>query len=289
MDQSKREQKLERLMALRDNAESMLDASRDIIQELLRARIVELDGWIESIKTEIKSNHQKMDACLGETKALPETTEACPVKTHACLEEEEKPAPEEKEVVAKPQEVPEGATEQETIGATEDRPRNLRLAVGCRGRLKTRTKPDGRLRQECTAAVGWPTRRSVPAIRKGGLRKGPGKKCRSGIRVPGRTLGSRMEGRNLKQRRPKYNVVRGTAKGRACEERRRTRLECNNGIRGRGARQHRRQKRKKTHSEAIRQKLDVKIAKFIFESHFRLREPSDGILWKCRPPPKRKR
>jgi hypothetical protein len=47
MDQSKIEQRLERLMALRDKAESMLDASRDIIQGLLRARIVELDAWIE--------------------------------------------------------------------------------------------------------------------------------------------------------------------------------------------------------------------------------------------------
>jgi hypothetical protein len=41
--------------------------------------------------------------------------------------------------------------------------------------------------------------------------------------------------------------------------------------------------------EAIRQKLDVKIAKFIFESYIRLRELGDWLLWKCRPPLKRKR
>jgi hypothetical protein len=90
------EQRLERLMALRDKVESEMDASRDMIQELLRARIVELDAWTDLIETQMKANHQKMDACLGEnaclgeTKALPETTEACPVKTHACLEQEEK-------------------------------------------------------------------------------------------------------------------------------------------------------------------------------------------------------
>jgi hypothetical protein len=192
---------------------------------------VKLDAWIESIKTEMKANHRNMDACLGETKALPETAEACRVKTHACLEEEEKPAPEETEVVAKPQEVPEGATEQETIGVIEDRSGNLRLAVRCRGRLKTRTKCDGRLRQDCAATVGRPTRRFVPALRKGGLRKGPGKKWRSGIKGPGRTLGNRMGGRSLKKRRTKFNVVQGTPKDRTYEKRQRSRPECNDGIR----------------------------------------------------------
>jgi hypothetical protein len=53
-------------------------------------------------------------------------------KTDACLEKEE-PAPEEPKAVAETEEVPEGATDEEAIGVTEDRSRNLRLAVGCRG------------------------------------------------------------------------------------------------------------------------------------------------------------
>jgi hypothetical protein len=36
------------LMAIRDEMESMMDASREIKKELLMARIVELDAWIES-------------------------------------------------------------------------------------------------------------------------------------------------------------------------------------------------------------------------------------------------
>jgi hypothetical protein len=47
--------------------------------------------------------------------------------------EKKEPTLEEIEVVEKPQEVPEGATDKETIGASKDRTRELRLAVGCRG------------------------------------------------------------------------------------------------------------------------------------------------------------
>jgi hypothetical protein len=81
MDQRKMEQRLERLMAMRNKVEAGMDASPEIMKELLKASLVGLDKCIESIKTEMKANHQKMDACLGETKALPETMEACPVKT----------------------------------------------------------------------------------------------------------------------------------------------------------------------------------------------------------------
>jgi hypothetical protein len=121
--------------------------------------------------------------------------------------EKREPTPEEIEAVEEPQEVPEGATDKEVIGADEGRSRDLRRALRCRGRLKTRTRPDGRLRQECAADVGRPTRRFVPALRKGGLRRGPGKKCRSDIKGP-----SRMGGRSLKKRRTKFNVARGAHK-----------------------------------------------------------------------------
>jgi hypothetical protein len=53
--------------------------------------------------------------------------------------------------------------------------------------------------------------------------------------------------------------------------------------------QHRRLERKKTNSEAIRKSLGMEVAKLIVESPIGLREPGDGILWKCRPPSKRNR
>jgi hypothetical protein len=178
----------------------------------------------DAVEHERKAYHEemraKMDAWLGGVK-------------HACLEKKES-TPEETEVVAKSQEVPEGATDEETIGAAKDRSRDLCLSVGCRGRLKTRTKRNGWPRQKFAATVGRPIRRTVPAMHKGHVRKGPGKKYRSGIRVPGRTLGSRMAGRSLKKRLTKVNV-RGTPEGQTSEKRRLTRPECKNGIRDRGA------------------------------------------------------
>jgi hypothetical protein len=250
----------------------------------------------------------KLDARLGEVKACEGTTKAfleekkepTPEETGAVeepqevpegvVEVEEEPTPEETEVMTESREVPKGGTDEETRAGTEDRTGEQRLAVRRHRQQKKRAQVNGGPLQKFAAARGRFTRHAVPAMRKGHVRRGLGMKYRrSGIKGLGKTSGNRMEGRSLKQRRPEYNVVPGTAKGKTCEERRRTRLECNDGIRGRGARQHRRLERKKTHSEAIGQKLDVKIAKFIFESYIRLREPGDWLLWKCRPPPKRKR
>jgi hypothetical protein len=71
--------------------------------------------------------YEKMMAIIKET--FREATEACRAVTPACLEEEKESAPEETEAVAEPQEVPEGATEEETIGAAKYRSRDLRLRV----------------------------------------------------------------------------------------------------------------------------------------------------------------
>jgi hypothetical protein len=245
-------------------------------------QIVKLDAWIESIKTKMKANHQKVESCLGEVKSLPETTKACEHVMHACLVERKESAPEEPKAMAETEEVPEGATDEEAIGVTEDQSRNLRLAVRCRGRLKTRTKCDGRLRQGCAATVGWPTRRFVPALRKGGLRKGPGKKCHNGIKGLGKTSGSRMEDGGLKQQRFKDNVVRGSHK-----ERMRPVFE--NGIRNQGTRKSILRTNGRRVSEAFWHKFKTKAVKIAVVSPIGLREPGDGLLWKCRPPLKWKR
>jgi hypothetical protein len=163
----------------------------------------------------------KMDAWLG--------------KTEAFLEEK-KSAPEETEAVAESREVPKGATDEEAFGATEDRTGEQRLAVRRHRQRKKRAQGNGGPRQKFAATVGRPTRRFVPALHKGGLRKGPGKECRSGIRRPGRTFRSRIDGRSLKQRQIKGNVVRETPEGQAYNKGRLTCPECNNSIRGRGAR-----------------------------------------------------
>jgi hypothetical protein len=184
------------------------------------------------------------------TEACREATEVCEGKTEA-FPEKRKSAPEETKAVEKSQEVRNGATDEETIGAAQDRTRELHLPVGCRGQLKTRTKRDGGLRQEYAAIVGRPTRRTVPATCKRKLRRGPGKKCRSGIQGQSKAF--------------------------------------RNGKRGRIEKRERRLERKKTHREVVRQSLRLEIAKLLVESSIGLREPGHGLLWKCRPPPKRKR
>jgi hypothetical protein len=133
MDQSKMEQRLKRLMAMRDEMEAMMDANLVIMKEPVKASLVWMDTWIEKIKAEMKANHQKMDSCLGEAKSSPETTEACEGETEACLE--------------KSQEVPVRVMDEETTGAAKDRSRDLNLAVGRCEHLKMWTKRDGRVRQ----------------------------------------------------------------------------------------------------------------------------------------------
>jgi hypothetical protein len=83
---------------------------------------------------EMKANNQEMMAGLKRLNATADTwlgeTKAWQGVMHACLEKKVS-TPEETEAVAEPQEVPEGATDEETIGVTEDRSRDLRLAIGC--------------------------------------------------------------------------------------------------------------------------------------------------------------
>jgi hypothetical protein len=66
-------------------------------------------------------------------------------------------------------------------------------------------------------------------------------------------------------------------------------MECNNGIRDRGARQHLLLKKGRILSEVISQSPRLEITRLIVGSFIGLREPGNGTLWKCRPPPKRKR
>jgi hypothetical protein len=248
----------------------------DQILGLLLAKMDDMNANQHEMMAGLKKMNAKMDAWLG--------------KTEVCWEEKE-PAPEVPKAMAETEEVPEGATGEEAIGAAKDRSRNLRLAVRCRGRLKTRTKPDGRLRQDCAATVGQPTRRFVPALRKGGLRKGLGEKCHSGIKGPSRTLGCRMGGRSLKKQRTKFNVTQGNLKDRTCEKRQRSQPECNSGIRrlsktpgntmrGWTGKLDRRLK-ERTLNEAIRKIPRRDGVKIAVKSSIGLREPGDCLLWKC--------
>jgi hypothetical protein len=282
MEQNKTDQILEVLLARMDadKAESMAKMERLLVNN-----------------RETKAYHErmmaKMDAWLGKTEACQEATEACEERTEACLEQEKKPAPEEPKAMEEPQDVPIGETDKEAIGATEDRTRQQRLAVRHHRQRKKRARVNGGARQKFAAACGRFTRRAAPVLCKGGLWKGPAKKCCSGLK--GQSKASRAGTRGL----DKNNVERGTPEGRTCEKRRRTHPECNSGIRRlsktsankRGGRTEKLDhlEAKRTHCEATRQGLCLEIVKIAADFSIRLREPGNGLLWKCRPPPKRKR
>jgi hypothetical protein len=215
------------------------------------------------------------------------------------LEEEKEQAPEETEAMEKSWEVPEGAADEEKFGATEDRAGELRLAVRCHRQRKKRAQENGGPRQKFAAFHGRFTSHTVPALLKGHVRKGPRRNHCSGVR-PGKTFCSRIDGRSLKQRQTQDNVARETDKERTCEKKRQTRPECNSGIRrlsktssnrrgGRGEKLDQHLEAKRMHREIIRWTLRLEVAKLMIMSFIRLREPGDGTLWKCQPPPKRKR
>jgi hypothetical protein len=83
------------------------------------------------------------------------------------------------------------------------------------------------------------------------------------------------------------------------DKRRRRRPECNSGIRRlsktpgnrmRGwTRELDRRLKERTLNEAIRKSPRWEVVRLILESSVGLRELGNGTLWKCRPPPKRKR
>jgi hypothetical protein len=68
----------------------------------------------EMIKAITGVSRESTQACEEKTDAWLGKTEACREVTHACLEKEREPTPIETEVVADRQEVPKGATEDQT-------------------------------------------------------------------------------------------------------------------------------------------------------------------------------
>jgi hypothetical protein len=236
----------------------------------------------------------KLDARLGEVKACEGTTKV--------FLEKKGSAPEEPESVAEPKEVPESATEQETVQAAEDQTGELRLAVRRHRQRRKRAQENGGPQQKFAAFHGRVTCRAIPAVRKGHVRKGPGKKCHSGLR--GQTKASRNGKRGrivgwdqqpavgyqspLTQH-TKDIVVRDTPEGRVCEKRRWTQPRCNSGIKDRGMKQWPHLGTGNTFIEALGQNFGLEIVKRTVGSSTILRSLSNWLLWKCRPPPKQKR
>jgi hypothetical protein len=128
---------LEEIMEILRTMQAELQATPP---EMKAGLIAKWDAAANRVMARWDSRLGEVKACEGTTKACREATEVCEERTDSCLEEK-KSAPKETETVAEPKEVPERATEQETVEAAEDRTGDLRLAVKCRGRLKTGLNP----------------------------------------------------------------------------------------------------------------------------------------------------
>jgi hypothetical protein len=152
---------------------------------------------------------------------------------------------------------------------------------------KKRAQVNGEPRKKFAAFCRQFTHRTVPALLKGHVRKGPRRNRCSGIRGSGKTFRSRMEGRSLKQPQIKGNMARETPEGQTDEKRRQMRPECNSGIQKlnrvshtgkRGRTEKRHPERMETNREIIRWSLRLEIARLMIESSVGLREPGDGTL-----------
>jgi hypothetical protein len=266
------------------------------MERILEVLLARMDADKAELKAERKADHEEMMAGL---KSLNVTLSAWLEKTHACLEESKEAAPEETEVVAEPQEVldgemeveeeptpeetevvvesrevPKGGTDEETSEGTEDQTGEQRLAMRRHRQQKKRAQVNGGPQQKSAAARRRFTRRVVPVMRKGHIRRGPGKRCRhNGVRGPGKISGIRMGGQSPKQWQIQ-DVVRETP-GQTYKKRRRMRPECNSSIwrlsktpgNRRGKRTEKRHlERMKADREIIRRSLRLEIAKLMIMS-----------------------
>jgi hypothetical protein len=191
-----------------------------------------------------------------------------------------------------------------TSTGTKDRTGEQRLAMRRHRQRKKWAQVNGGPRQKFAAFRGRFTRRAIHVMRKGHVRRGPGKRChRNGVRRPGRTCGTRIVKRDRQpavgyrsplKRRTKVTVVQGAPEGRTDDKQRQTRPECMSRASG-NRREGRTEKRdqcleaKMMHLEIIRRNLCWAILRLMIMSFIGLQEPGNRTQWKCRPPPKRKR
>jgi hypothetical protein len=118
--------------------------------------------------------------------------------------------PEETEAAVERQELFKEELNNENVGSSEDRSGEQRLAVRRRRGAKKRTQDSVGSRQKVSAARKRVIRRAIPAVRKGNIRKGPGKNNAAKGESRGKMLVKRQQnscecedgrlGRDLKER-----------------------------------------------------------------------------------------
>jgi hypothetical protein len=201
-----------------------------------KARHERMEAAIHSMCSDIdRSLHQQMGALLEGSRYFGIRTTICRVPPATC-QTEVTSCPEEMdatilestlvetEAAVERQEIFKEETNFDNIGSSENRCKDQRLAARHRRGAKKRSQDSVRSRQKVSAARKRVIRRTIPAVRKGNIRKGPSKD----------------------------GSARGAPKGRTLQKTHRISPECNIGIRNRGPKDQLRLRMERTSDRIIR-------------------------------------
>jgi hypothetical protein len=165
---------------------------------------------------------------------------------------------EETEAAMERQELFKEETNFDNVGSSEDRSEDQRLAVRRRRGAKKRSQDSVGSRQEISAARKRVVRRAIPAVRKGHIRKSPGKN----------------------------NVARGASRGKMLDKKQRNNSECEDGRAGCDFKKRLYLRMKRTSERVTRKPRELTSLLGLL---FPIREVNENKFWKVRPPPKRKK
>jgi hypothetical protein len=239
---------LELLLASQERASAEIKASLEKIDAEMKARAV--------------ARHERYLAFLDGLTFYGEGTTTSQTETTSSSEEMEatnlEATPEATEAAVERQKLHENEINFDTIGSSEDRCEDQRLAVRRRRGAKKRSQASVGSRQKVSAARKRVIRRAIPAVRKVNILKSPGKN----------------------------NAAKGASKGKMLVKRQQNSCECENGRLDRDIKK-RLYLRMKTTSERITTKPRELTS--LLGLLFAIREVNENTFWKVRPPPKRKK
>jgi hypothetical protein len=242
------QQMLARLLAEMKASQAEMEARAEARQEKAdadaKARHEEAAARQEKMNAELKA--AILASFRGSTTCQTETTSSSEEMEATNLEA----TPEETEAPVELQDQFKEEINAENIGSSEDQCENRCLAVRRRLGAKKRSQDSAGSRQKVSAARKRVIRHAVPAIRKGKIRKCPGKD----------------------------SVARGVSRGKTLVKSRRL---CHKGRRHRDAKKLSCPRTRKTTDRILRKTLDQEVAK--------LQDVIYWAFWKVPPPPKRKK
>jgi hypothetical protein len=161
-----------------------------------KARHEEAAARQEMRNAEAKVRHERFLARLDGLTSYGEGTATCQTETTSSSEEMEatnlEATPEATEAAVERQELFEEEINFDTIGSSEDRCEDQRLAVRRRRGAKKRSQDSVGSWQKISAARKRVKRRPVPAVRKGHIRKGPGRNSVERVHPKSRTFGKKQ-------------------------------------------------------------------------------------------------